>query len=204
MSHQQGSIPGQTMITDAINDYFNNLYAFVEMLITRFCRNFYNSFAEVTAYRWTKVILSVVGYILIRPYIEAFFKKMHDRDRKKQQEKERAEKKERKAKAKVSANTLRGGAGANEGEGKVLGEVENTDDEVDSDDIGVEDGGENAEEFATASGVPEWAKNARKRAKKHAKKLEREEEENNGGPKLSEEQLMELLDWSESEDEKKA
>ncbi|KAL4946836.1 trafficking PGA2-domain-containing protein [Aspergillus oleicola] len=197
---EHATIPGESAITAAISDYFSNLYAFLEMIVTRFCRNFYNSFAEVTAYRWTKVILSVVGYILIRPYIEAFFKKMHDRDRKKQMEKEKAERKEKKAKAKVSANALRGG-GATEGEGKVLGEVENTDDEVDSEEV---EEGENAEEFATASGVPEWGKNARKRAKKHAKKLEKEEDENKGGAKLSEEQLMELLDWSESEDEKKA
>ncbi|KAJ0418520.1 trafficking PGA2-domain-containing protein [Aspergillus carlsbadensis] len=178
-------------IVDAINDYFSNLYAFLEMLINRFCKNLYHSFADMTMHRWTKVGLCVVGYILIRPYIEAFFKKMHDRDRKKQQEKERAEA-AAKGKAKVSANTLRGGAAA-DGEGKVLGEVDNTDDEVE---------GEDAEEFATASGVPEWGKNARKRAKKHQKKLEKEAVEGKG-TKLSEDQLMELLDWSESEDEKK-
>lgn len=187
--------------TDALSDYFSNLYAFLELIVTRFCTNFYKSFAEVTAYRWTKVIASVVGYILIRPYIEAFFKKMHDRERRKEQEKEKAEKKERKAKAKVSANALRGGV-SGEGEGKVLGEVENTDDEVDSDEV-EEIEGENAEDFAAASGVPEWGKNARKRAKKHAKKLEAEEAEGSAS-KLSEDQLMELLDWSESEDEKKA
>ena len=198
---ERPSIPGESAVTAAISDYFSNLYAFLELIVTRFCRNLYYSFAEVTAYRWTKVILSGVGYLLIRPYIEAFFKKMHERDRKKAAEKEKAEKKEKKAKAKVSANALRGGNA--EGEGKVLGEVENTDDEVESEDIEAEQG-ENAEEFATASGVPEWGKNARKRAKKHAKKLEKEEEENKGGAKLSEEQLMELLDWSESEDEKKA
>ncbi|KAL4951138.1 trafficking PGA2-domain-containing protein [Aspergillus filifer] len=198
---ERATIPGESAITNAINDYFSNLYAFLELIVTRFCRNLYYSFTEVTAYRWTKVIVSVVGYLLIRPYIEALFKKMHERDRKKQAEKEKAEKKEKKAKAKVSANALRGGA--TEGEGKVLGEVENTDDEVESEDVEAEQG-ENAEEFATASGVPEWGKNARKRAKKHAKKLEKDEEENKGGAKLSEEQLMELLDWSESEDEKKA
>ncbi|KAL4806750.1 trafficking PGA2-domain-containing protein [Aspergillus unguis] len=190
------------MVTDTINEYFSNLYALVEMLVTRFFTNFYKSFAEVTAYRWTKVIASVVGYILIRPYIEAFFKKMHERDRKKQQEKEKAKRKE--AKAKVSPNSLRtGGAAAGDGEGRVLGEVENTDDELESDNDNDKEPGENAEEFATASGVPEWGKNARKRAKKHAKKLEKEAEETKG-PKLSEDQIKELLDWSESEDEKKA
>lgn len=187
------SNPSQ-IVTDALSDYFNNLYDIIELLVTRFCTNFYKSFAEVTAYRWTKVIASVVGYILIRPYIEAFFKKMHDRDRRKQQEKEEAAKKEPKGKAKVSPNSLRGGG--DEGS-KVLGEVENTDDEVEEGGEGQESG-ENAEEFAAASGVPEWGKNAKKRAKKHAKKLDREAEENKA-PKLTEEQLMQLLDWSDSE-----
>ena len=78
--------------------------------------------------RWTKVTLSVIGYIIIRPYIEAWFKKMSERDRKKMQEKEKAKREAQGGKkAKVSANTLRGGAS---GGGKVLGEVENTDDEI--------------------------------------------------------------------------
>ncbi|KAL5338320.1 trafficking PGA2-domain-containing protein [Aspergillus crustosus] len=192
-----------TAITDSINDYFSNLYAFLELLITRFCTNLYKSFAEVTAHRWAKVGFSVIGYLIIRPYIEAFFKKMHDRDRKKQQEKEKAKRKEeRKKRAKVSANSLRGGVGEGDDEGKVLGEVENTDDEIDVDVDSEGEEVENAEEFATASGVPEWGKNARKRAKKHQKKLEKEAD-GSKGTKMSEEQLMELLDWSESEDEKK-
>ncbi|KAL4786306.1 trafficking PGA2-domain-containing protein [Aspergillus varians] len=182
-------------ITEAVEEMFSRLYDFVEMIITRFFTNLYKSFTEITAYRWTKVILSVVGYLIIRPYIEAFFKMMNERDRKKQQEKDRAAKKERLAKAKLSPNELRGGR---EPEGKVLGEVENTDDELDE----VEEG-EDAEEFATASGVPEWGKNARKRAKKHAKKLEKEGADQNPVNQMTEEQLMELLDWSEDEDEKK-
>ncbi|KKK17192.1 hypothetical protein P175DRAFT_0530287 [Aspergillus ochraceoroseus IBT 24754] len=178
------------VISDSLNDFFSQLYTFFETIIRRFCTNFYNSFAEVSVNRWTKVALSVVGYILIRPYIEALFKKMHDRDRKKQQEKERAKAAAagKKKKAKVSPNALRG-AGAAEG-GKVLGEVENTDDEIEED----------AEEFAAASGVPEWGKNARKRMKKHRKNLERESAERDG-EKLSEDQIMELLDWSDSEGE---
>ncbi|KAL3475500.1 trafficking PGA2-domain-containing protein [Aspergillus californicus] len=182
-------------ITDGINNYFSNLYAFIEMIITRFCRNFYNSFTEITAYRWTKVGVSVIGYLIIRPYIEGFFKMMHERDRKKAQEKERAEKGE-KGTAKISPNTLRGGGGGGDEGGKVLGEVEHTDDELEAE-------GENAEEFATASGVPEWGKNTRKRAKKNAQKLEREGA-NTKASKMTEDQLMELLDWSDSEDEKKA
>ncbi|KAL2808210.1 protein trafficking Pga2 [Aspergillus granulosus] len=147
------------------------------MLIRRFCKNLYHSFADMTMHRWTKVGLCVVGYILIRPYIEAFFK-------------ERAEAAAR-GKAKVSANVLRGGAAA-DGEGKVLGEVENTDDEVE---------GEDAEEFATASGVPEWGKNARKRAKKHQRSLRRRRR------KLRDLNCRKSSLWSfsigESEDDKK-
>ncbi|TPR02338.1 hypothetical protein CAN33_0043805 [Aspergillus niger] len=155
--------PGD-IAADALNDFFGQLYTFCETIFTRFFGNLYASFADVSINRWTKVILSVVGYILVRPYIERFFKK-----------------------AKVSANELRGGGGG----GRVLGEVENTDDEI-----------EDGEDFATASGVPEWGKNARKRQKKYMKNLEKEAESRTHN--LSEEQLMELLDWSESEDEKSA
>ncbi|KAF7122339.1 hypothetical protein CNMCM5793_000296 [Aspergillus hiratsukae] len=182
------SSESSSVVTEALNDFFGQLYGSFETLFKRFFKNLYLSFADVGVKRWTKVILCVVGYILARPYIEAWFRKMHEKDRKKQLEKEKAEREARKNnKAKVSANALRGGAS---GGGKVLGEVENTDDEV-----------ENGEDFATASGVPEWGKNARKRQKKYMKELQREAEQPT--EKLSEEQVMELLDWSESEDEKR-
>ncbi|PLB44513.1 hypothetical protein P170DRAFT_440780 [Aspergillus steynii IBT 23096] len=179
------------VVADAINDFFGQLYSFCETLFGRFFKNLYTSFADVSVNRWTKVILSVVGYIIVRPYIEKLFARMHEKDRKKQQEKERAAREAREGKsAKVSANALRGGGGGDTG-GKVLGEVENTDDEI-------EDG---EEDFATASGVPEWGKNARKRQKKHMKNLEKEAEQRTHN--LSEDQLMELLDWSDSEGEEK-
>ena len=73
----------------------------------------------------------------------------------------------------------------------MLGEVENTDDEVGSED---EEESE-AIKFARASGVPEWGKNARKRSKKGRKMKE-------SAHGLTNEQLMDLLDWSESEDGK--
>ncbi|OOG00639.1 hypothetical protein ASPCADRAFT_202471 [Aspergillus carbonarius ITEM 5010] len=176
--------PGE-VAADALNDFFSQIYTFCETIFTRFFGNLYASFADVSINRWTKVVCSVIGYLLLRPYIEAFFKKMHDRERKKIKEKEEAKKNEKKAK--VSANALRGGGGG----GRVLGEVENTDDEI-----------EDGEDFATASGVPEWGKNARKRQKKYLKSLEKEAESRTH--KLSEDQLMELLDWSDSEDEKRA
>lgn len=180
----------RSVVADALADFFGQLYSFVETIVTRFFGNMYLSFAEVSVNRWTKVILSVVGYILVRPYIEAWFKKMADRDFKKQQEKEKA----RRAalgdkKAKVSANALRGGGSSDSGTGKVLGEVENTDDEI-----------EEEEDFATASGVPEWSKTARKRQKKSNKNPEAEEQTQ----RLSKEQIMELLDWSDEEGEKAA
>ena len=61
---------------------------------------------------------------------------------------------------------------------------------------------EEEKNLAQASGVPEWNKMARKRQKKYLKNLEKQ----NGkqADDLTEEQLMELLDWSESDDEKKA
>ncbi|GIK05697.1 hypothetical protein Aspvir_009810 [Aspergillus viridinutans] len=181
------STESSSVVSDALNDFFGQLYTFLETLFKRFFRNFYTSIVEVSAKRWTKVIVSVVVYVLIRPYIEAWFRKMHEKDRKKQLEKEKAEREAtRKNKAKMSANALRGGA--TDG-GKVLGEVENTDDEIETGD------------FATASGVPEWGKNARKRQKKFMKDLQREAEQRT--EKLSDEQVMELLDWSESEDERK-
>ncbi|KAF9885891.1 hypothetical protein FE257_012271 [Aspergillus nanangensis] len=170
---------------EALVDFFSQLFGFVQTIFTRFFGNLYLSFAQVSANRWTKVILSVVGYIVARPYIEAWFKKMSDRDRKREQEKEEAKRAAMGDKtAKVSANTLRGGSSSS---GKVLGEVENTDDEV-----------EDGEDFATASGVPEWSKNARKRQKKLQKNMEAEEK----SERFSKEQIMELLDWSESEEEK--
>ncbi|EAW06771.1 uncharacterized protein ACLA_084660 [Aspergillus clavatus NRRL 1] len=176
-----------SVVSDALNEFFGELYTFFETLFKRFFKNLYTSFVDVSASRWTKVVCSVVGYILIRPYIEAWFAKMHEKDRKKQLEKERAAREGKgEKKAKVSANALRGGGG---GGGKVLGEVENTDDEI-----------EEGEDFATASGVPEWGKNARKRQKKYMRELQREAEQRSS-QNLTEDQVMELLDWSDSEDE---
>jgi hypothetical protein len=174
------------MAAEAASDFFSQLFGFVDTGVRRFFKNFYASFAEVSTKRWTKVIASVIFYLIIRPYIEKFFKYLQDRERKKEKEKKE---KERAAlggkKAKVSANSLRGGD-----KGKVLGEVENTDDEVDE---------EGEDELAQASGVPEWNGMARKRQKKYLKNLAKGQR----AEKLSEDQIMELLDWSEEEEENK-
>ncbi|KAJ5453549.1 uncharacterized protein N7458_004505 [Penicillium daleae] len=171
---------------EAASDFFNKLFGFVETIFRRFFKNFYASFAEVSAKRWTKVIASVIVYLILRPFIEKFFKYLHDRDRKKEKEKKEKERAARGGKkAKMSANALRGGEN-----GKVLGEVENTDDEVEED-------GE--DELAEASGVPEWNGMARKRQKKYLKNLAKGQR----AEKLSEDQIMDLLDWSEDEGENK-
>lgn len=183
------------IVYDAINDFFSQFYTFISTIITRFTSNIRESFAQVPKGRWTKVILSVVFYIVIRPYIEKFFRWSSEKERKRREEKEKEEKEatghEAGRKAKVSANSLRGGAataaGAADESGKVLGEVDNTDDELDDDEEGEDI------KFAKASGVPEWGKNARKRQKKQARNTHN----------LTDEQLLGLLDWSESEDEKK-
>ncbi|CEJ58015.1 hypothetical protein PMG11_06687 [Penicillium brasilianum] len=176
------------MAAEAASDFFTQLFGFVDTGVRRFFKNFYASFAEVSAKRWTKVIASVIFYIIIRPYIEKFFKYLQERDRKKEKEKKE---KERAAlggkKAKMSANALRGGAE----KGKVLGEVENTDDEVEE---------EGEDDLAQASGVPEWNGMARKRQKKYLKNLAKQGQR---AEKLSEDQIMELLDWSEEEEENK-
>ncbi|KAF3385199.1 hypothetical protein F1880_003070 [Penicillium rolfsii] len=172
---------------EAAADFFTQLFGFVDTGVRRFFKNFYASFAEVSAKRWTKVIASVIFYLILRPYIERFFKYLHDRERQKEKEKKE---KERAAlggkKAKMSANALRGGDKG----GKVLGEVENTDDEVEE---------EGEDELAQASGVPEWNGMARKRQKKYLKNLAKGQR----AEKLSEEQIMELLDWSDEEEKKK-
>lgn len=173
---------------EAATDFFNQIYSLIETVIKRFWKNSWASFAEMSGKRWTKVILSVVFYLLVRPYIEKFFKWMHDRDR----AKEKAKKEEERAafgkkKPKMSANALRGGE-----TGKVLGEVEDSDE-----DLEAEEGEEDV--LAAASGVPEWHGMARKRQKKYIKNLQKGQK----AEKLSEEQIMELLDWSDDEVAKK-
>ena len=187
------------VIHDAINNALLNLVSLIRTGYNRFVTNVHASFADVSKTRWTKVILSVVGYIIVRPYIERFFRWSSDRERARKAEKEKQQAEatgmtEGMERPKVSANSLRGGAGETGGKqegGKVLGEVENTDDEVGSED---EEESE-AIKFARASGVPEWGKNARKRQKKGRKMKE-------SAHGLTDEQLMDLLDWSDSDEGK--
>lgn len=168
-------------------EFFTSIFGVFETTIRRFFKNFYSSFAEVSVNRWTKVIASVVFYILIRPYIEKLFKYLQERDLRKQREKKEAERAAMGGKkAKMSANALRGG-----GDGKVLGEVENTDDEVEDDE-------EADLNLAMASGVPEWNQMARKRQKKYIKNMKKQTGQR--AQAFSEEQIMEMLDWSDSDE----
>lgn len=127
----------------------------------------------------------IVGTYLfiIRPLLDTFFRKSFDKKQRKEKEKREAEKAAFGAegkKAKVSPNSLRG-------PGKVLGEVETDDEDA------VKDEGK-------ATGVSDLGKGARKRQKKYLKGLEREAE-NTTTDGMTEEELLELLDWSESDEE---
>lgn len=170
-------------LTSSIHTFIDQTYT---MTITALTRFYVNLTTSIKLAPWARLLLIVTAYIMARPYIEKFYawtyKKQRDNEKKKQQ----AEKEARAGKkAKMSANSLRGGA---EG-GKVLGEVENSDDEVES-------------EIVRASGVPEWNKMARKRQKKYFKNLANQAYKATEG--LTDEQVLELLDWSEeSDDEKK-
>lgn len=191
---------------EAANDFFAQLYSFFELVITRFCTNGYKSIADMSGKRWTKVIGSVIFYILVRPYIEKGFKWLHDRDRRLEKEKKEKERAEF-GKAKVSANSLRGGKGAStvsasgsswaaaaaaDGKGRVLGEVEGSDDEVELED--------EEDMLPHASGVgSEWNKMARRRQKNYIKNVRKDQRAED----LSRDQIMELLDWSDEEGAKK-
>ncbi|KAL2222293.1 trafficking PGA2-domain-containing protein [Thermoascus aurantiacus ATCC 26904] len=177
-------------VPDLIADFFNQLFAGLETCFTRLSHNLHASLTSMTTRRWLRMIVIVCGYIMIRPYIDRFFRWTYDRQQRKEKERKQAQMEAFGAagkKAKVSPNSLREA-------GKVLGEVEDTDDdEVDSDS-------HNNGSKGKATGVPEWGKNARKRQKKYLKNLEREAERR--AEQLTDQQILELLDWSESEDEK--
>lgn len=178
--------------SELVEEFFSKLLSFFTTIYTRFTVNLYESFAQVSLNRWTKVLGSVVFYLIIRPYLERFFRGIHDRDRAKQKQKEKEKKEGQKGKkAKVSPNSLRATGGGEKG--KVLGEVDNSDEDVDS-----EGDDEDVDEVLKTSGVPEWGKHARKRQKKYLRNLEKGVQEKT--EELSDQQVLELLDWSEEEE----
>lgn len=185
MSNQNSQQPDLSDVAaDAASEFFLQIYEFADELVRRFGRNFYNMFATLSSRRWGKVIGIVVFYLIIRPYIHKLFKWMYDRDQKKEKEKKDRERAEFAGKAKVSANALRGGGSS----GKVLGEVEGSDEEVEEDEEDV---------LPHASGVPEWSQMARKRQKKYLKSINKQNGKH--AENMTEEQLMQLLDWSDEE-----
>ncbi|CDM31422.1 hypothetical protein DTO013E5_357 [Penicillium roqueforti] len=169
----------------AAEDFFSQIYSFFELVVTRLFKNGYASIVQMTEMsgkRWARVIGVVVVYLILRPYIEKMFKWMYERDRRKEKEKREKERAQF-GKVKVSANSLRAGGD----KGKVLGEVDNTDDELeDEEDV-----------MAAASGVPEWNDLARKRQKNYIKRVKKDQRAQD----LSREQILELLDWSSEEEE---
>lgn len=186
-------------ISDALRYAYTTSTGLVAQGASNFKNNLHHSFADVPVGNWIKVIVAVVFYISIRPYIERLFKRMQERDWRKAEEKKAKEEKEYRAarmgtdgakKARVSANQLRSG-------GKVLGEVGDSEEEDDAE--GENEDVPEEEDEGKASGVPEWGRLARKRQKKYLKSLERQ----NGktAEDLTDDQLLELLDWSEDEEE---
>lgn len=170
--------------SELLADFFNQLFGGVEDWFA----NFYKNFTSVSAKRWIRMGVIVGTYLLvIRPLLDMFFRWSFD----KKQAKEKQKKEEQQAAfgaegktAKVSPNSLRG-------PGKVLGEVE-TDDEDTVKGQGKEGG--------KSTGVPEMGKGARKRQKKQMKEAEKNASATTEG--MTEEELLELLDWSESDEEK--
>lgn len=173
------------VVLDLAYEFVATIYDSLVTAVTRFRTNFYASFANVSLHRWLRIGAIVASYVMLRPYIDLMFRKWFDHDQRKKKEKEEAQKAafgvSPDKKANMSANALRGG-------GKVLGEVEESDEEVEDDE-------------AKASGVPEWGKLAKKRQKKYQKSVEKESQQ--PAPALTDEQMMELLDWSDSEEDRR-
>ena len=146
-------------VADALNEFFTLLFKGVNVSYDRLKNNLYHSVADMGTRRWIRLAAVVIGYVLIRPYIDLFFRKWFDYDQKRKKLKEEKQRaafgvsKDRKAK--VSANSLRTGNATIEESSS-----EDDDEEVDE---------------AIASGVPEWSGLARRRHKKYVKSLEKAE-----------------------------
>jgi hypothetical protein len=176
--------------TDTTNPDMAAIFSEIVETVSHYVLETVNDFQDWIATpkirKWLRIIVIVAGYIMVRPWIELFFKKMFE----KQKDKEDAERKKKREeeegflapgteRAKKSANSLRVGAAAEEGAG-----ASSEEDEA---------------EKVKASGVMEWGRGARKRQKKSAAKQQAARK----AEQMSEEELLQLLDWSESEDEAK-
>lgn len=164
-------------------DVSSLLQEFFSRLADYFIETFQNLSTAITTPKfkyWLRIFVVVAAYIMVRPLIELFFKTLLHR----KLDKEDAERKKREeaftvpgTQAKMSANALR---------------TSKTDEEK-----------KEEEENVKSTGVMEWGRDARKRQKKYLKNLEREAERK--AEDMDDEELLELLDWSESDhdDEKK-
>jgi hypothetical protein len=165
-----------TDVTSLIQEFFSRLADY-------FIETFQNLGTAITTPKfkyWLRICVIVAAYIMVRPLIELFFKTLLHR----KLDKEDAERKKQEeaftvpgTQAKMSANALR---------------TSKTDEEK-----------KEEEETVKSTGVMEWGRDARKRQKKYLKNLEREAERK--AEDIDDEELLELLDWSESDhdDEKK-
>ncbi|KAL1963113.1 hypothetical protein VTN77DRAFT_8656 [Rasamsonia byssochlamydoides] len=166
-------------VSSLLHEFFSGLANYFADTL----RNLHTAITTPKARYWIRICVIVAGYIMIRPLIELFFRKTFERKMEREDAKRKAQEAaftEPGKKAKMSANSLRSG--------KVLGEVDTDEEEEINNGKG------------KSSGVPEWGKGARKRQKKYLKNLEREAERR--AEELTEQEILELLDWSESEDEK--
>ncbi|KAJ9263803.1 hypothetical protein DTO195F2_2720 [Paecilomyces variotii] len=170
--------------SELLTDFFNQLLGGVE----NYFANFYKNFTSISAKRWIRMGVIVGAYLLVvRPLVDMFFRwsfdKKQAKEKKKREEDQAAFGADGKT-AKMSPNSLRG-------PGKVLGEVEMDDEDT------VKGQGKDT---GKATGVPELGKGARKRQKKQMKEAEKSAGATMEG--MTEEELLELLDWSESDEEK--
>jgi hypothetical protein len=183
-------------------DFPNNLLTSIQDTLISALNDFQTTLSSPKIRNWLRLFVIVAGYIMLRPLIEMFFRKIFDRKmareeakKKEQEEKDDAALLEQGAskknikKAKRAANALRSADGGSVG--KVSGGVGDSDDEEEL----------NKGKATGVSSDGGISKNARRRQKQHLKNLEKQEAEQKGNTEMTEEELLDLLDWSESENE---
>ncbi|KAL1989581.1 hypothetical protein VTN49DRAFT_6778 [Thermomyces lanuginosus] len=162
-------------VTTLVKEFFSRLADDVADTL----RNVRTSLTTPRAMYWLRLVVIVAGYIMIRPLIELFFAKMFERKLKKEEE---ARKKEHDSflapghKAKKNANYLRTG-----------GNVEEEDNEED-------------EATAKASGTSRSGKGTQRQRKTRNKTGDNSEGQQR---QLTDQEILELLDWSESDEDEK-
>ncbi|PGH34601.1 hypothetical protein GX50_02584 [[Emmonsia] crescens] len=136
----------------------------LETWSTNIKTNVSNSVSSLTIRDCIRLIWLIGGYLFLRPYLDAGFRKLltfnMDKSDEEEKERERAETEAANAgsagaKAKMSANALRGALGTG------------SDSEGEEEEEGVEGTGK-----AKTQGVPQWGKSARRRQKRVLRQLE--------------------------------